>query len=123
VTTTVASPDVPVGRKGSRARRLRARGLPYLLTSPAVLVLAVLLAYPLVRLAVLSFQHYGLRQQFGAPAEWAGLANYRRIFADPDFWHILWRTLALCAVCVGLTLVLGMLIALLMGRLPKHLCA
>jgi N,N'-diacetylchitobiose transport system permease protein len=86
-----------------------------------VLVLAVLLAYPLVRLAVLSFQHYGLRQQFGAPAEWAGLANYRRIFADPDFWHILWRTLALCAVCVGLTLVLGMLIALLMGRLPKHL--
>ena len=34
------------------------------------------LGYPLARQFVLSFQEYGLAQQFGRPAEWVGLRNY-----------------------------------------------
>ena len=41
--------------------------LPYALLLPAVLALALALGYPLVRQVVLSFQEFGLAQQFGRP--------------------------------------------------------
>ena len=53
------------------------RRCPYVLLVPAVVALAVALGYPLVRQVVLSFQEFGLAQQFGRPPEWIGLENYR----------------------------------------------
>jgi N,N'-diacetylchitobiose transport system permease protein len=103
------------GLAGGRTPRL----LPYGLLLPASAVLALVLGYPLVRLVLLSVHEYGLRQQFGAPARWVGLANYRRILADPQFRAVLWRTLVLCAVCVALTMLLGLAVALLLNRLGK----
>jgi N,N'-diacetylchitobiose transport system permease protein len=112
----------PVVPTTTRVRRgWRARAFPYLLTSPAVVVLGLLLAYPLVRLVVLSVQHFGLRQQFGAPPEWVGFDNYKDILTDSEFWHTLWRTLAFCLVNVGLTMAIGMGIALLLTHVPRHL--
>jgi N,N'-diacetylchitobiose transport system permease protein len=89
------------------------------LVLPAVAVLAVVLGYPLVRLVEMSLQEYGLRQQFGAPAEFVGLANYRRIATDPQFWAVLVRTVAFCGVTVALTMTVGMLVALLMNVLGR----
>jgi N,N'-diacetylchitobiose transport system permease protein len=118
MTTAVGS--APPARTQARTRqRRRGRVLPYLLTTPAVLVLALLLAYPLVRLGVLAFQHYGLKQQFGAPPEWVGFENFRHILTDNEFWHVLWRTVAFCLVNVALTMVIGMAIALLLTRLAR----
>ena len=91
--------------------------LPYALAAPAVAVLALVLGYPMVRLVLLSVQHFGLAQQFGAPARFAGLENYRRILADPEFWTVLRRTLVFCGLNVALTMGLGMLVALLMNAL------
>jgi N,N'-diacetylchitobiose transport system permease protein len=120
--TTAIGSSPPVEAGASRARRRwRARTFPYLLTAPAVVVLGLLLAYPLVRLVVLSLQEFGLPQQFGAPPEWVGLDNFERIFNDPHFWRVLWRTVALCLVCVTLTMSIGMGIALLLTRIPRHL--
>jgi len=78
-----------------------------------------MLGYPLYRLVVLSLQKFGLRQQFGAPAEWVGLDNFRTIFTDSYFWDVLWRTVIFCMVNVALTVVLGLLIALLLNSLGK----
>ena len=108
----------PAGGPG-RARRLRSLGVPYLLVLPAVAVLVLVLGYPLVRLVVMSLQEYGLRQQFGAPAGFVGLTNYRRIATDPQFWSVLVRTVLFCAVTVALTMAVGMLIALLMNALGR----
>ncbi len=107
-------------RPGAAARRRRAL-LPYALLLPAVAVLTAVLGYPLLRLMGLSVQEYGLAQQFGRPADFVGLDNYVRNLQDPQFWRVSARTVAFCGVNVALTMVIGMLIALLVGRVGRAL--
>ena len=78
-----------------------------------------MLGYPLVRLVILSLQEYGLPQVFGQPAPWVGLDNFRTILSESYFWTVLWRTLIFCAVNVALTMVLGVLVALLLEALGR----
>ena len=108
-------------RQTAARKRRRSRLLPYLLLLPAIAALAIMLGYPLVRLVVLSLQKFGLRQQFGTPPEWVGFANFSRIFSDSYFWTVLRRTVLFCAVNVALTVVLGVLVALLLNRLGKKM--
>ena len=108
-------------RQTAARKRRRSKLLPYLLLLPAVAALAIMLGYPLVRLVVLSLQKFGLRQQFGTPPEWVGFANFSRIFSDSYFWTVLRRTVVFCAVNVALTVVLGVLVALLLNRLGKRM--
>ncbi len=82
-------------------------------------MLLVLTGYPLLRLVVMSTQRYGRAQVFGAPPEFVGLDNYRAVLSDPQFWSVLWRSVAFCAVNVVLTMTLGMLVALLLMRLGR----
>ncbi len=92
-----------------------------MLLAPAVLVLGAMLGYPLVRLGVMSAQEYGLPQVFGRPAPWVGLENFRTILEDSYFWTVLWRTIVFCFVNVVLTMVLGVLIALLLDALGRRM--
>lgn len=98
-------------------RRRRRPVLPYLLLTPAVVILAAMLGYPLYRLGVLSLQDFGLPQVFGQPAEWVGLDNYATILRDGYFWTVLWRTVLFCLVNVALTMVIGFAVALLLNQL------
>jgi N,N'-diacetylchitobiose transport system permease protein len=99
--------------------RRRSSSLPYALVLPSIVVLGVMLGYPLVRLVTLSLQEYGLPQVFGQPAAWVGFDNFRTILDDDYFWTVLWRTLIFCFANVALTMVLGVLIALLLNALGK----
>jgi N,N'-diacetylchitobiose transport system permease protein len=118
VTTTTSAPTAAPATRSlvPRPRRphRRAGGLPYGLLLPAVVALAFSLGYPLVRQVVLSFHEYGLAQQFGRPAEWVGLENYRSLLGDAYLWKVLVRTVAFCLVNAVVTMVLGMAVALLM---------
>jgi N,N'-diacetylchitobiose transport system permease protein len=118
-TTPPPSPTEARTNITRRGRRRRSQRLPYLLILPAVIVLGLVLAYPLFRLAVLSLQEFGLRQQFGAPAEFVGLRNFRTILSDSYFWDVLWRTVIFCGVNVALTIGIGLLIALLLRQLGR----
>jgi N,N'-diacetylchitobiose transport system permease protein len=100
-------------------RRRRVHPLPYTLLVPAVVVLALMLGYPIVRLVEMSLQNFGLKQQFGAAADWVGLKNFRSIIHDAEFWSVLRRTIVFCLVNVALTMALGMAIAVLLNRLGK----
>ena len=93
--------------------------LPYGLLVPSLLALAVALGYPLVRQVVLSFQEFGLAQQFGRPAEWIGLDNYQRLVTDPYLWKVVLRSIVFCFANAAITMVIGIAIALLMGKLSK----
>jgi N,N'-diacetylchitobiose transport system permease protein len=94
---------------------------PYLLIAPTVLGTAYLLLYPLVRNLVISFQHYGMGELIrgGAPA--AGLANYREILGDDEFWEVVRRTLWWTAVNVFLIMVLATLVALMLQHLGRRM--
>jgi N,N'-diacetylchitobiose transport system permease protein len=102
-----------------RAPRPRRTPLPYLLVLPAVAALALALGYPLVRQVVLSFQDFGLAQQFGRPPEWIGIRNYRDLITDPYLWTVTLRSLLFCLVNAAATLVVGVGLALLMQHMSK----
>ena len=89
---------------------------PYLLIVPTILVLVVGMGYPLGRQLILSFQEFGRAQQFGQPAEWVGLQNYKELISDKAMWTVIVRSLAFCAACASITMVVGTLFALLMKR-------
>ncbi len=103
-----------------RRRRPRAVGaFPYALVLPSVGVLVALLGYPLVVLVRASFQQLNLRQLIRRETVWVGFDNYGTILTDREFWSVTVRTLVFAAVCVGLTIAAGTLVALLMKRLSR----
>jgi N,N'-diacetylchitobiose transport system permease protein len=122
VTEKTAHPALalePALAPARRRRRLRLgrRVGPYVLLLPALAVIAAVLGYPLYKLFTLSFQQYGLAELIQHEGTWIGLDNYTQIVHDREFWVVLVRTIAFTVVTVGLTMVLGTLIALLLARL------
>jgi len=103
-----------------RRRRVRDRALhgaiPYALILPVVAVIGVILGYPLYWLVKLSTQRYGLFELIRHAGISVGLDNYRSVLGDSIFWRTLLRTAVFTAANVSLTMVFGMLIALLLVR-------
>lgn len=94
---------------------------PYLLIAPTVLGAAVLLAYPVARNLLISFQHYGMGELIRGDAAFTGLDNYREILGDAEFWEVVRRTLWWTTVNVVLIMVLGTLAALMLQRLGRRM--
>lgn len=113
------APTAPPGSAaGGRRPAPRPRFLtPLLLGLPALAIVLLSQGYPLVRQLVMSFQEFGLRQQFGQPPEFVGLDNYAAVFTDSTFWVVLARSLVFCALCASLTMLLGVAFAVMMTRL------
>jgi N,N'-diacetylchitobiose transport system permease protein len=107
---STVTPPVPATRRRPR------RSAPYVLLIPALAFLVLALAYPLLRQLWMSFQEFGLAQQFGQPAEWVGLDNYTAILSDGYFWAVVARSIVFCLVNVGVTMVGGIALALLLTR-------
>jgi N,N'-diacetylchitobiose transport system permease protein len=114
-----AAVSQPPSRRVSRGTSLRARFGVYLLLVPALVPILVGLGYPLARQFVLSFQEYGLAQQFGRPAEWVGLRNYTELLSDPYVWTVIARSIAFCLVNAALTMVVGVALAVLMTKVGR----
>lgn len=113
VTSNAAAPSDP----GPARRRRRFPWAPLALLAPALVMLAVFIGWPLVQLVIMSFQKFGRAQIFGAPPEFIGLDNYVAVLADPEFWAVLGRSVALCVVSVVATMLLGIAIAVMMTKL------
>ncbi|MDQ0599022.1 N,N'-diacetylchitobiose transport system permease protein [Streptomyces canus] len=111
-------PPAPAVRKKPAGRRSTGgAGTPWLLLAPCLLILALVLGYPLVRLVTLSFQEFGQSQLWGfKPAESVGFDNFSKVLGDGEFWAVVVRTVVFAAGCVIFTMVAGMLIALLLQR-------
>jgi N,N'-diacetylchitobiose transport system permease protein len=109
----------PALRPARRRRRLTGRRVlnlsaPYLLVLPVVVAIGAILGYPIYNLVRLSFEKYGLFELIQREGEWIGLDNYGSVLHDEVFWDTLVRTIVFTTVNVGLTIVLGTLIALLL---------
>jgi N,N'-diacetylchitobiose transport system permease protein len=108
-----ASPRPRRRRPLTLAGALRA-SVPYWLIAPVVGTIAAILGYPLYRLVSLSFQRYGLFELIAHKGVGVGWANYSSVLHDRVFWDTLVRTVVFTVANVGLTMVLGTLIALLL---------
>lgn len=120
VTAAAAGSDIRRRRRPLGERVFRVAS-PYLLLAPAALVIGAVLGYPVYLLTKLSFQQYGLAELVTKKGTWIGVDNYTRIFQDEQFWAVVVRTIVFTAVCVGLTMVFGTLIALLLARLGRFM--
>lgn len=90
--------------------------MPYLLVVPLIGAMMVSLGWPLIQQFLMSFQKFGLAQQFGAEPEWIGLANYAGILTDRTMWLVFARSVVFCVVCASLSMLLGGLLAILLTK-------
>jgi len=92
----------------------RERRTGWLLITPAILVLLLVYAYPIVRSFWLSLFTRNLGTQL--EPVFTGLDNYARMAGDGRFWHTLWNTTVFTSASVIIELVLGMAIALVLNQ-------
>jgi len=97
--------------------RIAGGSVPYLLVLPVVAVMAAILGYPLYYLVKLSLQRYDLFALLQHHGTYVGLENFASVLHDPIFQHTLVRTIVFTVANVGLTMVLGTLVALLLVRI------
>jgi N,N'-diacetylchitobiose transport system permease protein len=117
--TPPAPAAVPGRPPVPRRPRLGVAALPYLMLAPAVLVLLVLLGWPVLSVFITSFRRLDLRELVQGKVVWVGLANYREVLTDPNFWTITLRTLAFTGACVAATVTGGLLVAVLMRHVGR----
>jgi len=96
--------------EGARAERR----LGWILCAPAVIVMIAVTAYPVGYAIWLSLERYNL--ELPQAIKFVGLSNYGAVLSSPYWWQALKVTLIITVFSVAITLVLGMLLALLMHR-------
>jgi len=97
-----------ISRNINRANMIR----PWLFLAPALLVLCVYLAYPVIETLRLSFM-----QRQGAEFVWVGLDNYQQMMTEDKFWEALTNNvLWLIIVPAGAT-AMGLIAAQLTDRI------
>jgi multiple sugar transport system permease protein len=94
--------------EGARAER----NLGWMLCAPAVIVMVGVTAYPVVYAIILSLQRYNL--ELPQAVKFIGFSNYAAVLSSPYWWQALKVTVIITVFSVSITLVLGMLLALLM---------
>jgi sorbitol/mannitol transport system permease protein len=97
----------------TQSSRLAAR----VMIAPSVVVLFIWMAVPLAMTLYYSFRFYRLLSP--ERTGWVGFTNYLWFFNSPDFWLAMWNTLALVGGVLIITVVLGVLIALLIDQPVK----
>jgi N,N'-diacetylchitobiose transport system permease protein len=103
-------------RRRTDVRHVARASVPYWLILPVLGAIGAILGYPLYSLVRLSSEHYGLFELIKHHGQSVGLANYRSVLHDSVFWHTLLRTTIFTVANVGLTIVIGTLLALLLVR-------
>jgi putative chitobiose transport system permease protein len=90
---------------------LRKTLTPYLFLTPALLVIAVFILYPIVSVVYYSFTDYSIV----TPPEWVGLRNYQQLIKDDVFWLAL-RHSFIYLLVTPILIILCMILAIVVNR-------
>jgi raffinose/stachyose/melibiose transport system permease protein len=97
-------------RKGTKTDTLA-----YLsMVGPALLVYLLIVGYPVLNSIVISFTNFNPLSS-NAP-QFTGLANYTRMFLDPDFWHAFRNNMIVVGVSVFGQIPIGFVLAYILFR-------
>ena len=96
----------------SRAQRLRAAAVPYLLLLPALLALAGISLYPTIDGVIASLHRY----RYGRDVGFTGVDNFAAVYNDAVFWQAIATTVLFVLLAVAIETLLGLLLALLVAR-------
>ncbi|MFF1519683.1 carbohydrate ABC transporter permease [Streptomyces sp. NPDC058305] len=110
-TARVAAPPVrTLGQPSARLRAWARRG-PLL---PALIFMIVVTQLPFVATLVISF--FDWNALYPKARHFTGLGNYSDVLSDADLRHSVWTTILLTVTVVLVSLVLGLVLALLLDR-------
>ena len=99
---------------GLTERARAERKLAWMLCAPAVAMMLLVTAYPIIYAVVLSLQEVDLR--FPDEGGFAGLDNYIAVLTSGLWWQTVVNTTLITVISVAIELVLGMILALIMHR-------
>ncbi len=103
----------PGPRRSRRMERLADTLSRWGFMAPAFLILAAVLAYPILYTLEISFSELDLGTFM--PSEWVGWDNYETVLEDERFWHSMKVTGIYLAFAMPLQMVLGFAIAFLVN--------
>ena len=83
---------------------------------PTMIGLIILNIYPMIQTVIQSFYKTG---DFGKGNTFVGLKNYQKVFGDGEIWQALWNTIKYALVEVPISVVLGLLLAVLLNKKMK----
>jgi multiple sugar transport system permease protein len=111
---TAKKPSAAVdGGAGALTSIGQSRAIPYLFSTPAIISVTAILAFPVL---------YGIWQSLyrpevlGAPAQFVGGQNYADTFTDPDFWNALYRTAVYAGGSMVVSTILGLFFSFALYR-------
>ena len=93
------------------------KNIKWIFTAPTIIFVLLCVSYPLLYTIRLSFCEWGMSST--KPAEFIGLQNYIEIFSDSRFWDAFGRTIYYTVIAVGIETILGVSIALLLGKVKR----
>lgn len=105
-----AATKAPPARR-SRLDRTRAR-MGVLMVLPALILLVWWIGIPTIATIVLSFTDYDV---LAGTIKWAGLAQFRDIFADPNWLASIRHTIAYAAVTVPVSMAIAVVVAAMLN--------
>ena len=85
------------------------------LVAPAVVLMLLVTAYPMLQALWLSLFRYRLTTP--ADKEFVGASNYLTVLSDSLFWQDTWNTVVIMVVTVAVELVIGFAFAMVMHRI------
>src|SRR5215216_2936285 len=111
--------EAATARAGGRIGRRRRYGsgerrLAVAMLSPAMVVIALVAAYPIGYAIWLSLNEYSVRVP--GLSRWAGFKNYQTALESTDFWEAFRNTFIFTGISVSIELVLGVAFALAMHQ-------
>jgi multiple sugar transport system permease protein len=114
-TTTAAAP-VPAARAPQRVggKGLSEDKLGLVLVGPALFLMVLVAAYPMLDALWLSLHRYNIEKP--RDSAFIGLENYVRILASPHWWQSVTTTFEFTIMSVGLEFTLGLAMALVMNK-------
>jgi multiple sugar transport system permease protein len=113
--SVTATPETAAKAKQASTERSRGENrLGLKLVAPAVIMMLLVTAYPMLNALYLSLFKYRL----SAPddREFVGLNNYWTVITDSLWWGDVWNTVVIMVVTVGVELVIGFAFAMVMHR-------
>jgi len=123
MSTVTPAPETTAGPAHAKPKKQRPqlsegakqeRRLAFWLIAPAVLVMIAVTGYPLIYAVILSLERYNL--ELPQDTKFIGFANYSAVLTSPYWWQALEVTVIITVFSVGITLVLGMLLAQVLHR-------
>lgn len=87
----------------------------FFLLAPALLMIVATTIYPLLNSFFISFQRWRLNRS-ATPSGFVGLDNYLNAFSDEYFLNSVLVTLEFTALSVGLTIIIGLAMALILQK-------